>query len=135
MTVSQLSIFLQNSPGHLASNLELLETNGISLKGYNISDTGDYGILRIIVDNPISALEVLKSANIAVVNTSVLCIKLPDNPGELLKIAQTLNKAGINIDYSYSLIDNLIVVKTSDDKAALKSLTESHAQLIENNQL
>ena len=52
MSVSQISVFLESKPGHLRRVLDSFEEAGVSVRGYSASDTGDYGIVRFIVDDP-----------------------------------------------------------------------------------
>ena len=52
MAVRQLSIFLENETGRLADLTEILAENGIDLNAVTIAETGEYGILRCIVQNP-----------------------------------------------------------------------------------
>lgn len=50
MAVAQLSVFIESKVGHLKRVLEVFVENDISVKGYALSDTGDYGIARFVVD-------------------------------------------------------------------------------------
>ncbi|MEG0477712.1 MAG: amino acid-binding protein, partial [Raoultibacter sp.] len=50
MSVSQISVFLESRPGHLRRVLDLFEAAAVSVRGYCASDTGDYGVVRFVVD-------------------------------------------------------------------------------------
>ena len=63
MSVSQISVFIESEPGHLVRVLDSFVEAGVNVRGYSASDTGDYGIVRFIVDNPDAALAVLREQN------------------------------------------------------------------------
>ncbi|MEG0322681.1 MAG: amino acid-binding protein, partial [Raoultibacter sp.] len=86
MSVSQISVFLESRPGHLKRVLELFESEEISVRGYSASDTGDYGIVRFIVDDPDRALEALEASGAAANKSEVLCAQLEDKPGVLAQL-------------------------------------------------
>ncbi len=114
MSVSQTSVFLQSRPGHLARLLNVVETAGVNVRGFSASDTGDYGIVRFVFDDPSRALSALESAGYATTSTDVLCIRLNDEPGELARVLSILSESKVNVDYSYSLISTYIAVHTDD---------------------
>ena len=85
MSVQQISVFLESQPGHLRRVLDAFEDAHVSVRGYSASDTGDYGIVRFIVDDPLRALDVLVDMGAAATTTDVLCARLNDEPGELAR--------------------------------------------------
>lgn len=60
MKVKQISIFLENKSGRLAKVTKVLGESGINIRALSIADTTDFGILRLIVNNPEKAYRVLK---------------------------------------------------------------------------
>jgi hypothetical protein len=114
MAVAQISVFAENLPGHLRRILEVLEVAGINVHGFLAADTGDCGIVRFVLDKPDLGLAVLREAGHAVTRTEVLCVRLPDKPGELARVMGVIADAGINVVYSYSLISTLIAIHVSD---------------------
>ncbi len=131
MAVRQISTFLQSKPGHLARILELLESAGVSVRGYSVSDTGDYGIGRFIVDDPDAAIRVMEGEGVAHAETEVLCLLLEDVPGRLAEVMKTLSACGINVTYSYSLISTYIVIKTDDVDKATRALSATTLTLVD----
>jgi len=111
----QFSIFLENRPGRLANLVELMGSNGINFQAMSISEAGNYGIVRCIVDNDDKALAVMKDANMAVNVADVLIMDFA-NIGTIVKIFEG---AGINIDYAYTVEKGRIVIKVSDMPKAL----------------
>ena len=103
MGVSQISVFIESRPGHMSRVLESFDEARVSVRGYSASDTGDYGIVRFIVDDPDNALSVLEQMGAAAAKTEVLCLRLADKPGELARIMGIMARNNINVVYSYSL--------------------------------
>ena len=130
MSVSQISVFLESRPGHLNRVLGLFEKQGISVRGYSASDTGDFGIVRFIVDDPDRALSTLEAAGAAASKTEVLCAKLEDKPGALARLIGIMAACDINIIYSYSLIATYIALSVKDVAAAERLLIDQPLELI-----
>ena len=136
MSISQISVFIESKPGYMKTALDALAENKINIRGYCAGDTGDYGIVRFIVDKPQEGLQVLLNAGFAAKLTDVLCIELPDEPGALGAIFESIAKAGLNISYSYSLVSTYIAIKTAEDLAlAEDALKDTELKLVNNNEL
>jgi len=102
--VSQISVFLENKSGRLAEVAKLLADNGINIRALSIADTSDFGILRLIVDNPEKAAAVLRDSGLAVSLTDVIAVLMKDKPGGLSEVVQILSEANINIEYMYAFV-------------------------------
>lgn len=102
MLLNQLSVFLENKPGTLSELTRFLADREIDIKALCISETADYGIVRIIVDTPEDTLEQLKSSGYTCKLTKVICARVPDQPGALTKILALLAENGISLKYSYA---------------------------------
>lgn len=114
MKVSQLSVFIENKSGRLADVTRSLSDSGINIRALSIADTIDYGLLRLIVDDPVAARNALASGGFTVTLTEVLAIEVPDQPGGLAGIIDILAEAGVNIEYMYAFVgtsgENAIVI-------------------------
>lgn len=104
MPIRQLSIFLENKSGRLAEVTTILGEAGIDMRALVISDTTDFGVLRLLVNKPEEALKALKENEFTVSLTDVVVIATPDSPGGLSKVLQLLEKSGIDIEYMYAFI-------------------------------
>ena len=127
MTISQVSVFIENTPGHLAEVTEILGENGIDLRALSIADTKDFGILRLIVDDPEKTATVLKNASCIVSVTPVLAVSLADKPGGLAKVLRVLSSENISIEYAYAFISRkndyaYVVLRVEDNDRAEKLL-------------
>ena len=135
MAVSQISVFLENRPGHLKNILDAFEDTGVDVRGYSASDTGDYGIARFILDKPDLALDVLRTRGCAATVAQVLCIRLPDKPGELARVMGVIADAGINVLYSYSLISTIIAIHVDDTASAESVLQHQPIELVSQDEI
>jgi hypothetical protein len=133
--VAQISVFLENKQGRLADVARTLGDNGISIRALSIADTSDFGILRLIVDNPLKAADTLREANFTVSLTDVIAVSMPDKPGGLAKVVQTLSDADINIEYMYAFVtqseeDAVVVFRVEQLDAAIAALTAHGMRLL-----
>ncbi len=135
MSVQQISVFVESKPGHLVRVLEAVEEANVSVRGYSASDTGDYGIVRFVVDDPERALEVLRDMGCAAKITDVLCLKLDDTPGELARVINILSSCNINVQYSYSLVHTYIAMYVEDIALAEELLAGKPVELISQSDL
>jgi len=135
MSVTQISVFLENQPGHLKNVLDAFEATGINVRGYSASDTGDYGIARFILDKPDVALDVLRTRGCAATQAQVVCIRLPDKPGELARVMGIIAEAGINVLYSYSLISTIIAIHVDDTASAEAALEHQPIELVSQDEI
>ena len=83
MLVKQISVFLENKSGRLAEVTKILGSNDIDISALSIADTTDFGILRLIVNKPEEAEEILKENGFTVSCTNVIAIAIEDKPGGL----------------------------------------------------
>ncbi|MDH7497335.1 MAG: ACT domain-containing protein [Syntrophomonadaceae bacterium] len=127
--VKQISVFLENKAGRLASVTRTLGDAGINIRALSIADTSDFGILRLIVSDPDRAYAILKEAGFAVSETEVIAVSVPDTPGGLAAILEVMAEAGINIEYLYAFIGTraenaLVIFKVEDPQRAVKFFGE-----------
>jgi hypothetical protein len=129
--IKQVSVFIENQPGRLTSMLEALEKNGVDIRALSISDTADFGIVRMILSDAAKGVEALRQAGFTTRQDWILSAEIPDRPGGLLKtVAEPLARAGVNLKYLYFYIEaaerkSMVVLKVDDLEKAeqvLKSL-------------
>lgn len=130
MLVKQLSVFIENKPGRLAPIIDALGKNDIDISALSLADTSEYGIIRIIVNNPDKAKEVLSELGVVVKITEVLTVAMDDTPGGLSKILDIFVKNDVNVDYMYAFVGTvtnkaLMVVKVSDPDLAVSVLDKA----------
>ena len=104
MFIKQLSIFVENKVGRLQSIIDALGENDVNISALSIADTTDFGILRIIVDNPDKAKLVLKGMGVISKTTDVIAVYIDDRTGGLASVLNVVTDAGISIEYMYAFI-------------------------------
>ncbi len=132
MRIKQVSVFVENQPGRLEATLEVLEGKGISIRALSVSDTAEFGIVRMILPDAELGLEALREAGFTVRMDWILSADIPNVPGGLLNsVVKPLADAGINLKYFYAYIEQsaedkaMVLLKTDDLEKAenvLKSL-------------
>jgi hypothetical protein len=128
--VIQLSVFIANEAGRVFEVTSALGEARINIRGFSVSDSADYGILRLVVDKPAEAHEVLRRAGFTVKDTGVICIDLPDHPGGLAAVLRIVSEAGVNIEYVYSLIGTYVVLNVADVGSAVALLKDRPVRLV-----
>ena len=128
--VIQLSVFIANESGRVSEVTKALGEAGINIRGFSVSDTADYGILRLIVDKPAEAHEILKNAGFTVKETGVICVDLPDHPGGLASVLKIVSEAGVNIEYVYSLIGTYVVLNVAHTGRAMALLKDRPVRIV-----
>ena len=100
--ITQISVFLINAPGRLATLTHALAKAKVNVVALTLMDSAEHGVLRLIADEPGRALKVLERLGFQVSTTDVLEVEMPNRPGSLATVAQALAEAHINIDYAYA---------------------------------
>ncbi|MEN6430849.1 MAG: ACT domain-containing protein [Coriobacteriales bacterium] len=133
--VKQLSVFIENKSGRVSEVTSVLGDAGVNIRGFSVSDTADYGILRLVVDDPEAAEEALRSSGFTVREDDVICIDLPDVPGGLAGVLKLVASAGVNIEYVYSLVSTYVVINVADVDRALHLLSDKPVRLVSQEEL
>ena len=98
MPLPQISLFLENKPGRLASVCHALTDGGVNIASLSLADTSDFGIVRLLVDKPDAARDLLKAAGFGVNVRDVVAIAAGDEPGTLAKVLDVIDTTGANVD-------------------------------------
>ncbi len=128
MVAKQLSVFIENRQGRLGEVLSVLKQNNVNILSLSLADTTEYGLLRLIVNNPELGKEKLAEDGFSTILTDVLVLKISHQSGSLQQLLKILSDNDVNIEYMYGLsIDGeeaSVVLKTSDIKKAEDVLTK-----------
>jgi hypothetical protein len=130
MRIQQLSVFVENKPGHLIVPCRLLADAGVNIVTLSLADTQQFGVLRLIVRQWQKAREVLEAAGLVVAVTEVLAVEVPDQPGGLAGLLEVFERAGINVEYMYAFTARMgncavMIFRFSDLDAAIAALTRA----------
>ena len=126
MLIKQLSVFLENRPGTLDEALKILKNAGVNIKTLSLADTSEFGIMRIIADNPDEAKQAMKAAGYTSIVNEVISVELRHEVGYLAGIVEKLSSGGINIEYMYASPSDKseakMIIKTDDAVKAEKAI-------------
>ena len=130
MTAKQLSVFIENRQGRLVEVLHVLKEHNINIISTSLADTTEYGLLRLIVNNPEAGRDALIDAGFSSMLADVLVIKVPHVAGGLQNVLELIASKNISIEYIYGLTaggnDASIVIKTNELDAAVEILKKAN---------
>ena len=140
MSITQISIFLENRAGQLSEITKILSENSIDLKALNIAETADYGILRIISDDSDKAAKLLRDNGFIVSETPVAAAAVPNKAGGLNDLLNIISNEEIDIEYMYSVFgqkDGLayMIFKVNDVEAFISVLEKYFITVADNSDL
>lgn len=135
MKISQLSIFLENQPGHLATPCAILADAGINILTLTLADTQRFGILRLILREWEQAKQILEAKGLVVKVTEVVAVQVEDRPGGLQKLLEVVECAGVNIEYMYAFTVRadgkaVMVFRLGDTDKGIAALLSSGAKVL-----
>ncbi len=137
MTIKQLSVFLENKPGHLSQLCNILTNKGINLLNMMIADTKDFGIVRIIVKEWETAKLAFEENGFTVTVVDVALIEVDNQPGGLAKLLTFFGEENLGIDYMYAFPQafsnnqkSVIVIKFNDLTSSTSILQKNKDKII-----
>ena len=126
MFAKQLSVFIENRKGRLSEVLNVLKANEVNIISMSLADTTEYGLLRLLVNDPVLGKEKLSENGFSTMLTNVLVLKISHEAGSLQNVLSMLTDEGVNIEYMYGLSfnkdDAAVVLKASDLQMADEAL-------------
>jgi hypothetical protein len=102
--VNLLAVFVENKPGQTARITKLLADADVNLRWFTITNSGTFGVMRFLVDQCDTAIRALKEKGVMVSLLEVLAVEVPDKPGSLQAVADTLGRNNINLDNSSGFV-------------------------------
>jgi hypothetical protein len=135
MAIKQISVFLENRSGRLWELTDALGKAGVNMRALSIGESADFGVVRMIVNNPDEAQKMLADAGFTVAETDVLAVEIPDVPGGLASVLGALKDAGINIEYAYAFVARsgekaIVSMRVEDPAAGEKALAAAGFSLV-----
>lgn len=136
MLINQLSVFIENKKGRLCDITSSLKEAAVDIRAISVFDSSEFGILRLVVDQPELGAQILRDSGHVVKLAQVLAVDPTDKVGSLNDVFCLLYEQNINVEYVYSFVmpNNsgapLIILKTDDQEKAMAVLQTSDALLI-----
>lgn len=135
MFINQLSIFVENKSGRLADITETLGAANVDIRALSVADTTDFGILRLIVDKPDTACQVLKDKGLTVSLTKVIAISVNDTPGSFSKAMRVLADNNMDVEYMYAFITRedgkaFVILRVDDNERAVEIFKNNSIDIV-----
>lgn len=135
MAIKQLTVFVQNKKGSVATVTDILSRNNVNLRALSIAETQDLGILRLIVNDEKTAEAVLAENGYLIKVIDVVGVKIGDAPGKLTAALDVLDKADINVEYLYAFMARTekhayVVLRVENNDTAEAALTGAGFKMI-----
>lgn len=136
----QVSVFAENKPGKIERITSILAKHNINIRAITINDSGDYGIIKLLLDRPEDGCTALKEEGVAATLKEIVAVKIGDKPGSLHKVAAILKDHAINVDDAYGFTvkpheESVFVFQVDNPKAAEKVLKDAGYQLLADKEL
>ena len=125
MLANQLTVFIENRTGRLCEVLNVLKQNQINILSLSLADTTEFGLLRLIVDQPAIGKEKLTENGFSSLLSEVSIIKIPHKSGSLQELLKAIEEGGVNIEYMYGLSiegDEAYVVLKASNAAKIEEI-------------
>ncbi len=139
-SIRQVSVFVENRRGTLAAVCRLLGADGFNILALSIAEKDNFGICRLIVNNPEEAAKLLRARGYTVRIMDVLAARVPDRPNGLAEVLAVIEKEDIFVEYLYSFVkcvggDALIVFRLSEPERAAEALKAKGVELLTQEQV
>lgn len=138
--IRQISVFVENQPGSMMNVTSVLSEEHVNIRAISTFDTPEFGIMRLVVDDPIRAKESLTRKGFVTRISEVIGAELKDEKGNLNQMLKILADGQINVNYIYSFVIReekapVMVFSTDDFDKAQKVLRASNVKLVEEEEL
>lgn len=135
MLVKQINVFIENSFGRLAEVTKTLGKANIDIRALYVADATDYGVLRMILDKPEEAVQVLTEAGFTVSMTPVLAIAIPDRAGTLDQALAEFSKTGESMEYIYGFVgrassDAVMLIRVKNFEPVIQKFEEAGIRIL-----
>lgn len=138
--MKQISIFVENKLGRLKEVTEILAESAVDIIAHSLTDTTDFGVLRMIVDRPEQAVKALRYQGFVASVADVTAVAVEDRPGGFHRLLCRLAELGINFNYTYSICRNAAgqavnIFHFDQPEQALEALRRSGVAIVSNEDL
>ncbi len=132
--VKQLSIFTANRIGQLHDIVSIFASHEVHVLALTIMDATDNAIIRLVIDDPEKARELLRKNDFAFTESEVLVVEL-DAVTQLNQLMTALLEAELNVNYLYSFIPHpngksLMALSMEDNDVAEDILRKHHFRVL-----
>ncbi len=103
-SIRQFTVFLENRVGQLLEVVRKFEGSRVRIVALSISDSTECALVRFLLSDPEAGREILERAGLAIVESDLIGIELPNSPQPMLQLCTALLAAEVNITQVYPLL-------------------------------
>ena len=134
-TIRQFTVFLENRVGQLLEVVRRFENTGIRIVALSINDSAECAFVRFLVSQPERGRELLERAGLAIIETDLIGVELPEGHQPLLQICTALLQAEINIIQAYPLLIRprgiaAVAIMVDNTEGALETLSRKGLRML-----
>ncbi len=138
--IRQISVFVENQPGSMMNVTSVLSEAHVNIRAISTFDTPEFGIMRLVVDDPVRAKESLTQKGFVTRISNVIGAELKDEKGNLNQMLKILADGQINVNYIYSFVIReekapVMVFNTDDFEKAENVLRAADVKLVDEDEL
>lgn len=135
MKLKQISIFLENRPGHLGAACRKIADAGLNVETMILADTENFGILRFLVKDWKRGVDICTELGLVTKVTEVIAVSASDSPGGLAMLLEALSKTSVNIEYMYGFNthtknDAIIILRLDKPDEGLAALKDANFRIL-----
>ncbi|MDX9754227.1 MAG: ACT domain-containing protein [bacterium] len=140
MRPRQISVFVENRTGRIGEVTQVLGKAGVNIRAVSLADTHDFGIVRLIVNDVDRAMQILRQEKFTVMETEVIAVEIPDEPGALSGILELLGTESVNVEYLYGFTEiktgrAILIFRFEETMHAVKVLEAKGVKMLDGNTL
>ena len=140
MRPRQISVFVENRTGRIGEVTQVLGKAGVNIRAVSLADTHDFGIVRLIVNDVDRAMQILRQEKFTVMETEVIAVEIPDEPGALSGILELLGTESVNVAYLYGFTEiktgrAIFIFRFEETMHAVKVLEAKGVKMLDGNTL
>ncbi len=138
--IHQFTVFLENRVGQLMEVVRRFEGSKVRIVAISISDSAECAFVRLLLSHPEEGREILERAGLAIIESDLIGVELPDEPQPLLSVCTALLQAEINIIQAYPLMVRphgraAVAIMVDNIDMALETLSSKGVTLLTENDL
>ena len=134
-TLRQFTVFLENRVGQLMEVVRRFEGSRVRIVAFSINDATECAFVRFLLSHPEQGREILERAGLALIETDLVGVELPDGPQPLLQVCTALLQVEVNIVQAYPLLIRphgrpVVAIMVDNPEAAIETLNSKGFTMI-----
>jgi len=133
MIAHHISVFAENKPGRLDHITEILSDAQVNIRAIKISDLGEFGVVKILVNDPDMAFKALKAKGVTASKKEIVAVVVDDRPGGLHAVLKILTEHNVNVEDAYGFVMReraILIIDVSNVQEANALLEKSGLHLL-----